>query len=230
MVKLLHMSFTYEDKQIDSQSIDKIWHTITISDGIYTANLDGNWDIIITKGPHFVSVSVNGIGKEAVSVPYVAGIESIGIALKPGVFLRDHKGKDIVDSQHVLVEGDVSFVDIGSFRFSIPNFDSAEAFIIELAASGVLLTDEIVASLKSQNTKLASKRTMRRHVSETTGLTPHFLNQIERAKYAANLLQQGTSIAQVALDAGYSDQSHMTKSVKKIMGVTPAQLLAESQK
>jgi hypothetical protein len=222
------MSFTYEDKQIDSQYIDKIWHTRTTSKGVYTANLDGNWDIIITKSQYFTNVSVNGIGKEAVQVPYIEGIESIGIALKPGVFLRNHRGKDIADSQHVLVEGNVSYVEIDGQQFEIPNFESAEEFVGLLAASGILLVDTVVSAFLEQDVSGASKRTVRRHVSQVTGLSPNFLSQIERAKYAAKLLQKGVPIAKVAIDAGYSDQAHMTKSVKKIMGSTPAQLSSKS--
>ena len=224
------MSFTYEDKQVDSLFIDKIWHTYTTSDGVYTANLDGNWDIIITKSPQFLSVVVNGIGKVAVKVPYVAGIESIGIALKPGVFLRDHKGKDIVDSQRTLAEGKIDYVEIDGKQFAIPDFESAEMFVKELADSGILLVDQIVSAFSEQKSNLSSERTLRRHVSSTTGLTPHFLNQIQKAKFANNLLRKGVPIAQVALEAGYSDQAHMTKSVKKIMGRTPAQISAKRQR
>lgn len=224
------MSFSYEDKHVDSVFIDKIWHTITTSEGIYTANLDGNWDIIITRSQDFASVTVNGIGKGAVTVPYKAGIETVGIALKPGVFLRDHKGTDIVDTLHTLAQGDIKYVKMGGHSFPIPDFDSAEAFVDDLTTAGLLLIDSVMAatSLETDITP-SSSRTIRRHVLQTTGLTPHFLNQIERAKYAASLLRKGLPIAQVASEAGYSDQAHMTKSVKKIIGSTPGQLAAEDR-
>jgi len=223
------MSFTYEDKQIDSPFIDKIWHTFTTSEGVYTADVDGNWDIIITKGKNFVGVSVNGIGTEAAKVPYVSGIESIGIALKPGVFLRDYKGKDIVNSQHVLNEGDVSYVRISGQNFTIPDFETAEAFVRELEASGLLLTDSIVSNF-SRKKGAVSARTLRRHVAETTGVSPHFFDQIERAQYAADLLKQGVAIAEVSSETGYTDQAHMTRAIKRIMGRTPAQIISDNQK
>jgi hypothetical protein len=138
------MSYTYEDKRPDSIYIDKIWHTYTTSDGVFTAGLDGNWDIIIFKGANDIRVTVNGIGKHAVEVPYVADIDSVGIALKPGVFLRDFKGKDIVDSQHTLSKGDISYVKIGDNLFEIPDFDSAEVFVQELVKEGLLLINPVV--------------------------------------------------------------------------------------
>lgn len=221
------MSFTYEDKQIDSPYVDKIWHTYTTSSGVYTAGLDGNWDIIISRTADSVNVRVNGVGKGAAKVPYTAGIESVGIALKPGVFLRDLKGKDIVDSQHTLTKSDVAYVEIGEHFFKIPDFNSAEAFVDELAAKGVLLVNPVVSSLHTDNPKATSDRSLRRHVTQTTGLSPYFFHQIQRAQQATKLLQQGMPIAQVAIETGYTDQAHMTKAVKHIMGKTPAQIIAQ---
>jgi AraC-like DNA-binding protein len=64
----------------------------------------------------------------------------------------------------------------------------------------------------------------------TTGLSPYFFHQIQRAQHATQLLQQGTPIAQVAIEAGYTDQAHMTKAVKALMGLTPAQITSRNKK
>lgn len=219
------MSFTYEEKQIDSIFVDKIWHTYTTDDGVYIANLDGNWDIIIFKKDDDISVTVNGVGKSAARVPYVAGIDSIGIALKPGVFLSDLNGKDIVDQQKVLKKDNGVFVELGGHSFMIPSFDTAEVFIDELLTSGVLLVNKVVSSFSEGDTKGVSDRSLRRHVVQTTGLSPYFFHQIQRAQHATQLLQQGASIANAAAEAGYTDQAHMTKAVKQLMGRTPAQII-----
>lgn len=224
------MSFTYEENQIDSIFIDKIWHTRTTSSGVYTAGLDGNWDIIISTYAGETSVMVNGVGKAAAQVPYVAGIESIGIALKPGVFLRDLQGKDIVDKQLVLKKESNAYVQMDNRLFKVPTFETAEAFVDELAKQGVLLINNFVSSFHEGSAKGTSERSLRRHVNQTTGLSPYFFHQIRRAQHATQLLQQGTPIAQAALEAGYTDQAHMTKSVKLLMGYTPAQIIARDAK
>lgn len=224
------MSYTYEDKRPDSLYIDKIWHTYTTSDGVFTAGLDGNWDIIIFKAGNDIRVTINGIGKHAMQVPYKAGIDSVGIALKPGVFLRDLKGKDIVDSQHTLSKGNVPYVKIGDHLFKIPDFDTAEVFVQELIEKDLLLINTIVLSLDNKTLPGASDRSLRRHTMSTTGLSPYFFHQIQRAQHATQLLQQGMSIAQAAVEAGYTDQAHMTKAVKALMGLTPAQIVAHSKK
>lgn len=225
------MSYTYEDKHPNSLYIDKIWHTYTTSDGVFTAGIDGNWDIIIFKDADDVRVTVNGIGKHAVEVAYRAGVDTVGIALKPGVFLRDFKGKDIVDSQHTLSEGAISYVEIGHRLFKIPDFNSAEAFVQELVEEGILLINSVVSSLDNSNLSVGvSDRSLRRHTMNTTGLSPYFFHQIQRAQRATQLLQQGMPIAQAALEAGYADQAHMTKAVKMLMGLTPAQIVARAKK
>jgi len=224
------MSFTYEDKNLNSLYVDKIWHTYTTSDGVFTAGLDGNWDIIIFRMGDKVRVTVNGIGKHAVQVPYVAGIDSVGIALKPGVFLQDFKGKEIVDSQHTLSKGNISYVEIGGCLFKIPDFESAEIFVDSLIKKGILLISPVVSSLSDGGASSVSDRSLRRHTMNTTGLSPYFFHQIQRAQQATQQLQQGVPIAQVAAEVGYTDQAHMTKSVKALMGLTPAQIIARNKK
>lgn len=61
---------------------------------------------------------------------------------------------------------------------------------------------------------------------QKTGVTPHqyiLQQRIEKAKY---LLQHSElSIADIAVRVGFCDQSHLTRSFKRIVGVTPKQLL-----
>jgi AraC-like DNA-binding protein len=54
------------------------------------------------------------------------------------------------------------------------------------------------------------------------------IRQIDRARRACGLLQAGNSIADVVELVGYSDQPHMTRSLKLLAGRTPARILAES--
>jgi methylphosphotriester-DNA--protein-cysteine methyltransferase len=53
--------------------------------------------------------------------------------------------------------------------------------------------------------------------------------QIERARYATTLLKQGVSILDSVELAGYADQPHLTRSLKRYIGQTPAQIISESR-
>ncbi|MCX5812487.1 MAG: AraC family transcriptional regulator [Proteobacteria bacterium] len=60
------------------------------------------------------------------------------------------------------------------------------------------------------------------------GLPPHAYLIQKRINYAKNLLSQRLTIAQTALEAGFTDQSHFTRRFKKIMGITPGQYCRNS--
>jgi AraC-like DNA-binding protein len=55
------------------------------------------------------------------------------------------------------------------------------------------------------------------------GLPPHAYQNQLRLYRAKRLLSQGHPIAQVAIDTGFTDQSHLNRHFKRIFGVTPGQ-------
>jgi methylphosphotriester-DNA--protein-cysteine methyltransferase len=60
-------------------------------------------------------------------------------------------------------------------------------------------------------------------------MTHSYIQQIERARRALVLLQQGASILDTVHDTGYFDQSHLTRALKHLVGQTPAQILRANQ-
>ena len=68
-----------------------------------------------------------------------------------------------------------------------------------------------------------SSRTVERHFTRITGRSPRQVRQIARAREAAARLRTGEAIADVAYELGYSDQSHLTRDVKRLTGYTPAE-------
>jgi AraC family transcriptional regulator len=64
-----------------------------------------------------------------------------------------------------------------------------------------------------------------------TGLPPHQYVIARRVERAKQLLQGGTdlSLAEVALRAGFSDQSQFSRHFKRLVGVTPGQFRTPSR-
>lgn len=58
---------------------------------------------------------------------------------------------------------------------------------------------------------------------KTYGLPPHAYQTQIRIEHAKKQLLAGLSIAEVALEAGFVDQSHLTRHFKRIVGVPPGQ-------
>jgi len=64
---------------------------------------------------------------------------------------------------------------------------------------------------------------------QKVGLPPHaYLNQV-RVREAKKLLLAGRPIAEVAVETGFADQSHLTRRFKRIVGVTPGQYVLYSK-
>ena len=53
-------------------------------------------------------------------------------------------------------------------------------------------------------------------------MTHTLARQIERARRATTLLKRNVAIVEVAHEAGYFDQAHLTRSMRHLIGQTPA--------
>jgi AraC-like DNA-binding protein len=61
------------------------------------------------------------------------------------------------------------------------------------------------------------------------GMPPYAYLESVRIRHTQRLIKAGRPLAQVAADAGFSSQSHMTRQFKKIIGVTPGQYAQQSR-
>jgi AraC-like DNA-binding protein len=61
------------------------------------------------------------------------------------------------------------------------------------------------------------------------GMPPHTYRLQQRIHLAKRMLAAGIPIAQVALDTGFTDQSHFTKRFRTFVGTTPGQYQTASQ-
>lgn len=59
------------------------------------------------------------------------------------------------------------------------------------------------------------------------GLTPHRFICHRRIRHAKALLREGVPMAQAASEAGFFDQSHLSRHFKSICGVTPGRYLRD---
>ena len=110
-----------------------------------------------------------------------------------------------------------------------PDFENAETFVKRLVHDGLIAADPSVdAALRGQS-KALSILTAQRHFLQATGITHSTIRQIERARHATNLLKQGVSILDAVYEAGYFDQAHLTRSLKRLIGQTPAQIIRAEQ-
>src|SRR5262249_28070608 len=135
-----------------------------------------------------------------------------------------------------LVDASINLPDAGTRSFwlhgsawQFPNFENAEAFVARLVRTGLLIRDRVVDEAQRKPRDAVPTRSAQRHFVRTTGLTQSTIRQIDRARYATVLLQSGESTAQVVADAGYYDQPHLCRALKRFIGQTAAQIASHAQ-
>jgi AraC-like DNA-binding protein len=152
----------------------------------------------------------------------------VGIHFKHGVFMPHLPVGELVDSSVDLpgAAGRSFWLHGASWEF--PTYDNAEVFIARLVKEELLACDSVVpAALQAQPVDL-SPRSVQRRFLHATGLTHGAISQIERAHHAVALLRGGVSILDTVERAGYADQPHLTRSLKRLIGQTPGQLAAQT--
>jgi hypothetical protein len=204
--------------------IDVIWQTVCLTDGIYRATPDGSWDLILSCAPDGTpTVFLTGQATEPVDVPYSSGEHSVVISFAAHVFLATETAPRTGATVRLLEARDGSFV-LDGVTLPLPTFSDAEALVDRMVLAGLLKSDDLVAKAFSERPKAASKRTVQQHFRRTTGIKQKDFQLIRRAQEAVRQLKAGQNAAEVAAGLGYTDQSHMIKSIKKIMGHLPSNL------
>src|SRR5262249_43436852 len=109
--------------------------------------------------------------------------------------------------------------------WELPTFDNADTFVERLVREGLLVREPVVEAAVQGQLPDLSLRSVQRRFLRATGLTYGTMFQIERARQAAALLESGVPILDTVDHAGYFDQPHLTRSLKRYWGQTPAEIL-----
>jgi hypothetical protein len=186
-------------------------------------------EIVVTKYQGETFLTVRGPETVPTTADCLPESEYFGIDLKLGVFMPQLLPKTMLDRRDVTLPaaGANSFRLAGS-AWQYPDFENAEAFVEKLVREGLLVRDQVIAGVTRGAHLDVSKRTLRRRFLVATGLAPGSIRQITRARKALDLLQSGHSIMDSVHDAGYFDQPHMTRALKRFTGWTPAEIVAKA--
>jgi AraC-like DNA-binding protein len=219
------MTVLYQERPSDSPFVQTIWQTHALSDGCDIVVADGSWDILITKRDGKPQLTIWGPMTNAVSIPHCEGDEALGIRFRVGTFMPHLPGDQISNLGVALPEAaSKSFWLCGS-AWQFPDFENVDTFLARLAHDDLLAQDALVDSVLQGQLQGVSPRSIQRRFQRVTGLTQRSHYQIERAHHAAQLLEQGVSILDTIDLAGYTDQPHLTKAIRRYIGQTPAQIV-----
>jgi AraC-like DNA-binding protein len=225
------MSFYFaEDKPSDSPFIEAIWHTQSESAGSFISTASTQSGIVLVRYQGQTTLTIRGPETWATPAPYPAEAEFLGINFKLGTFMPPFPAQLVMNRQDMtLPEARRGAFWIQGAAWEIPDFENADTFINRLVREGLLANDPIVEAAVQGKVEDLALRSVQRRFLHATGITLKTVQQIERAQKAAALLEQGCSILDTVYDLGYFDQSHLTNSLKRFIGQTPAQLLHPSE-
>lgn len=191
---------------------------------------DGCWDLVFLKRERGMSVLRTGLTTSSVTFDGKAGDEILSVSFGPGTFMPLMPGDEMRD-QGIMLDmiGKQRFW-LGTEVMEVPGFDDVDAFIRRLFSSGLVHNNPAVAAIAAGHPPAMTERTMQRHFLQTTGLTYKYFTQVQRTQKAMSLLQAGRTAADVAFALGYSDQPHLIRSLKAIIGQTPGQIADKNSK
>jgi hypothetical protein len=185
---------------------------------------DGCWDIVVRRVKGRIELLQTGLITRPVELAYSAGDEYLAISFKPGVFMPRLPGKRMVDRGLLHPTPSPRTFWLEREELEIPTFDNVEGLVTRLVRRDLIVRDEIVEGMTEGRPRAIHPRSVQRHFLEAMGMTAKRLQQIQRACRAIELLGAGKRVVDVALELGYSDQSHMTRALKAIMGKTPGEI------
>lgn len=219
----------FEERFSDSPFVERIWSSRHEQAGSFTSIAFSNWEFVFWLQEGQWNMAIHGPETKATRAPVPANTECMGIIFKHGAFMPHLPVDKLVDTQFDLPQASSKSFWLGSSAWQIPTYENADTFVNQLVRSNLLTREPLIdAALQGQITEL-SLRSVQRRFLRSTGLTQGILYQIERARTATLLLQEGVSILDTVYMAGYFDQPHLTRSLKRFIGKTPTQLIDNTQ-
>lgn len=219
------MGFTYEEKPSASPFVEAVWRTEDTADGMYLAAADGAWDLIFTERDGNYRILLSGPSSRATPVPYQTGNRNFGIRFRPGVFMPTLPANKMVNVVGALPKKTKHRFWLQGESWQLPTFDSIDEFLAKLSQRKLLAKDGLVAAVLSGQHPGVTERSVQRHFMHAVGLTPQYVQNIQRANHAVSLLQKGESITDTVIKLGYADQAHLTRHVKRASGRTPGEVI-----
>ena len=212
----------FEERRSDLPFVERIWMTQSECASSFTSISTVFWSMVISKWRGHITISLHGPETGATCKEFPTEGEWFGIAFKLGTFVPQISPSALIDGNIVLPGTSGRSFSLGHSAWQFPNYENADTFVDQLVRAGVLVHDPLLNVVHQGHSQSLSLRMVQYRVLRSTGLSQRTIRQIERARYAATLLKQGVSIFDTVYEAGYSDQPHLTRSLKRFIGHTPA--------
>jgi AraC-like DNA-binding protein len=217
-----------DSRPSDSPLVETIWRSQSHQAGPFLSMASSHWEMIVSQYEGRIYFSVRGPETHPTVAHCPPDGDWLGIQFKHGVFMPHLPVIELVNGGVELPEASSCSFWLHGSAWEFPTFENVDVFIARLVKEELLVCDPIVESTLQTHAIDLSLRSVQRRFLRATGLTHGAISQIERAHRAVALLRQGVSILDTVERAGYADQPHLTRSLKRLIGQTPGQLASGS--
>jgi AraC-like DNA-binding protein len=236
---------------LDMRRVEALWSFCASSPGEHIVLPDGRMDLIVryrvTPLGRVTAIepAIIGPSAEAAPVPVEEGDRFLGLRYRAGwggaslgvdpTRLRNSGlhgaeaanvlGDHVIPLHTALTPDDLrlALIEVGRQRAETVNqqvpMSTVKAIdLLHLTGGRIAITEMSLAVD-------VPERTLRRHIEQASGLSFKTLAAVLRFQRTIRLLaapaNPGLSLAQAALEGGYSDQAHMTREFRRYGGFTP---------
>jgi hypothetical protein len=218
--------FAFERRSCRSPLIEGTWRTRSEPEGSFISVAVTHWEMVVTRQHGTTQLTVRGPETQATTAPIPQDAEFFGIQFSLGTFMPGLPPGALVDRSVTLPQATPTSFWLDSSAWELPGPDNADAFVDRLVRAGLLVHDPVASAAVDGEVTGLSTRSVERRVARATGLTRGTIHQVRRAEQAVELLCRGVAAPDVARRAGYADQAHLTRSLKRFVGQTPSQVMA----
>jgi len=218
------------DRPSDSPFVERVWSCHSASGGPFLAVASTHWEFVVSRVAGQTMFTLHGPETKPREVHCPADGEWFAIRFKAGTFMPGLPVSSLIDGNDVhLPRAFRNRFRLDGSAFDIPDLDNAEVFVDQLVRRGLLVRDAGVAAALAGDDDALHARTTQRHFLHATGMSHRALRQIDRARRATLLLRDGLPPSEVASEVGYFDQAHLTRALRKLMGLTPGSIVREER-
>ncbi len=200
------MHFVFEERPSDSSYVDKIWRTHSTHAGSFLSRAVSQWEMVVWRHQGTTQFTVRGPETHATPAHCPADAEFVGIQFKLGTCMPRLPTRNLVNAATTLPNATSTSFWLHGSAWELPTFENADVFVNRLIRQGILMRDPVVAAAMEGHTPDISIRSLQYRFLQATGLTYKTIQQIERARSAVSLLEQGIPIVDTAFELGYFDQ------------------------
>lgn len=225
--------------------VSRYWLSLNNTAPVYAALPDGCLDLVLEVTTNSYRAWIYGSTTRPTAIPCTADTHYLGIRFRPGQSRHfiTAAAREITDGREDLrtlmrfpservaarIATEALFDDLDEILLeALHRAPPVESYIDGViryvdAHHGDTRIDDFAVRFGK------SRRQMERMFLQTVGVPLKFFCTISRLRRAADLIVQpaSCSLTNVAHDAGYSDQAHMTRDFTRLAGVSPGRLRAD---